>query len=100
MSQLDFALRALADGNRRSILAVVRSGPQPVGVISDQVGLSQQATSHHLKTLKKAGLLRETREGTRHLFALDTDGVAVVRRYLDDFWPTKLAQLKDVIERG
>lgn len=95
---LDLALRALADGNRRAILRLIRSAPQPVGTIAENVGLSQQTTSHHLGVLRKAGLAVGTREGTRHLFAVDTDGLAAVRSYLDDFWPGKLADLKTAIE--
>ncbi|WP_454172393.1 ArsR/SmtB family transcription factor [Microbacterium maritypicum] len=97
-ADLDLALRALADGNRRAILRAIRSAPQPVGTIAEEVGLSQQTTSHHLGVLRKAGLAVGTREGTRHLFAVDTDGLAAVRSYLDDFWPGKLAALKTVIE--
>ncbi|MFT4230627.1 MAG: metalloregulator ArsR/SmtB family transcription factor [Microbacterium sp.] len=95
---LDLALRALADGNRRAILRAIRSAPRPVGAIAEDVGLSQQTTSHHLGVLRRAGLAVGTREGTRHLFAVDTDGLAAVRSYLDDFWPGKLADLKTAIE--
>ncbi len=95
---LDLALRALADGNRRAILRSIRSAPRPVGAIADEVGLSQQTTSHHLGVLRRAGLAVGTREGTRHLFAVNADGLAAVRSYLDDFWPARLAALKSVIE--
>ena len=97
-TDLDLALRALADANRRAILAVIRSEPRSVGLIAGEVGLSQQTTSHHLSVLRAAGLATGTREGTRHLFAVNTDGLAAVRAYLDDFWPTKLLALKAVIE--
>lgn len=95
---LDLALRALADANRRAILAVVHASPRPVGEIAEAVGLSQQTTSHHLGVLRSAGLASRTEAGTRHLFAVNTDGLAAVRSYLDDFWPTKLAALKAAIE--
>lgn len=95
---LDLALRALADPNRRAILDVVRSGPRPVGEIADEVGLSQQTTSHHLGVLRTAGLASSTRHGTRHLFAVDDDGLAAVRSYLDEFWPNRLAALKHAVE--
>lgn len=95
---LDKALRALADANRRAILAVVRSGPRPVGQIAEELGLSQQTTSHHLGVLRAAGLASRRRDGTRHLFAVDTDGLRAVREYLDNFWPTKLAALKTAVE--
>lgn len=97
-ADLDLALRALADGNRRAILRVIQSDPQSVGVIAVEVGLSQQTTSHHLGVLREARLAVGRRDGTRHLFAIDTDGLAAVRSYLDDFWPGKLAALKAVIE--
>ncbi len=95
---LDRALRALADSNRRAILAVVRSGARPVGEIAEEVGLSQQTTSHHLGVLRSAGLASRTKDGTRHLFKVSTEGLATVRSYLDDFWPTKLTALKAAIE--
>ena len=88
---------ALADGNRRAILRVIRSGPQPVGVVAQAVGLSQQTTSHHLRTLHRAGLATVTADHTRRLYALSTDGFAAVRSYLDDFWPGRLAALKSAV---
>ncbi len=97
-TELDRALRALADGNRRAILQAIRTAPRPVGALAEELGLSQQTTSHHLGVLARAGLAVSTREGTRHLFAVSTDGLAAVRSYLDDFWPAKLAALKAVIE--
>lgn len=96
--ELDLALRALADANRRAILSSIRTEPRPVGSIAEQVGLSQQTTSHHLGVLRRAGLVAGTRAGTRHLFAVNTDGLAGVRSYLDDFWPSKLSVLKAVVE--
>ncbi|CAM3047148.1 helix-turn-helix transcriptional regulator [Actinomyces slackii] len=95
---LDLALRALADGNRRAILRAIRTSPRPVGAIAEELGLSQQTTSHHLGVLRRAGLAVDAREGTRHLFAVDTDGLAAVRSYLDDFWPQRLADLKAAVE--
>ncbi len=97
---LDRALGALADPNRRAILAVVRAGPRPVGQIATATGLSQQTASHHLGVLRAAGLAHRTDHGTRHLFAVNTDALAAVRSYLDDFWPSKLAALKAAIEGG
>lgn len=97
-AHLDEALSALADGNRRSILAVIRSGSRPVGEIARETGLSQQATTYHLGVLRAAGLVSGRRSGTRHLFAVDTDGLAAVRAYLDGFWPTKLVALKAAVE--
>ena len=96
---LDATLRALADGNRRAILAVVRDQPRAVGEIAADVAMSQQAVSHHLRVLRGAGLVTETRDGTRHLFMVRTDGFDVVRQFVDGFWPTQLAALKAAAEK-
>jgi DNA-binding transcriptional ArsR family regulator len=96
--ELDAALRALADGNRRRILALVRERPRAVGEIAEQVAMSQQAVSHHLRVLRGAGLVSERRERTRHLFVVRTDGLRAVRDFLDGFWPSHLAALKEAAE--
>lgn len=93
-AELDAALRALADGTRRNILAVVRERPRAVGEIAGEVSMSQQAVSHHLRVLRGAGLVSERREGTRHLFVVRSDGFDVVQGFLDDFWPRHLRALK------
>ena len=60
--------------------------------------MSQQIVSHHLRVLHAAGLVTERRERTRHLFVVRTDGLAAVREFLDQFWPTHLAALKQAAE--
>jgi DNA-binding transcriptional ArsR family regulator len=95
---VDTALRALADPNRRRILALVRDQPRAVGDIAQHVAMSQQAVSFHLRVLRDAGLVTERHERTRHLFMLRTDGLHAVREFLDGFWPTHLAALKQAAE--
>lgn len=97
-ADLDRSLRALADGNRRAILRAIRTEARAVGEVAHQVGLSQQATSHHLRALTRAGLAASRQDGTRHLYVVNTDGFAAVRSYLDDFWPSKLAALKSAVD--
>jgi DNA-binding transcriptional ArsR family regulator len=92
------ALRALSDGTRRRILGRVRDQPRAVGEIALQLGMSQQIVSHHLRVLRSAGLVTERRDRTRHLFVVSTDGLAAVRDFLDEFWPTHLAGLKRAAE--
>jgi DNA-binding transcriptional ArsR family regulator len=96
VADLDVALRALADRNRRNILTMVRERPVAVGDIAARTALSQQAVSHHVRVLRNAGLLTERHEGTRHLFLVRTDGFAVVADFLDDFRPRRLAVLTQV----
>ncbi len=95
---LDRALRAVADRNRRAILATVRSKPRSVGDIAHELGLSQQVTSHHLQVLRAAKLASSTRVGKQQFFVVKTDGLAAVQAFLNEFWPSKLNALKAAVE--
>ena len=95
---VDEPLRALSDGTRRRILALIRDQPRAVGEIALELGSSQQIISHHLRVLRGAQLVSERRERTRHLFMVRTDGLEAVRDFLDGFWPAHLAALKRAAE--
>ncbi len=95
---LDRAFHALAEPRRRAILSVVRDERLAVGEIAAALGLSQQLVSHHLKVLRAAGLVSGSRSGTRHLFAVRVEGLAVGRGFFDDFWPERLSALKRAVE--
>ena len=69
---------ALGDATRRRVLELVReSGPAPVGSIAEAMPVSRPAVSQHLKVLEGAGLVTCTKRGTRHLYAVQPDGLAV-----------------------
>ena len=95
---LDRTFHALADPNRRAILSVVRNRRCAVGEIATSLGLSQQIVSHHLKVLDAAGLVTGARSGTRHLFAVRVEGLAVGKGFFDEFWPERLSALKRAVE--
>jgi DNA-binding transcriptional ArsR family regulator len=97
---LDDAFQALSDPNRRAILSVVRGGRRAVGEIAGELGLSQQIVSHHLKVLNRAGLVTGSRSGTRHLYAVRVEGLAVGKSFFDDFWPERLSMLKQAVEQS
>jgi DNA-binding transcriptional ArsR family regulator len=83
-------LAALADPNRRLLLNLLRSKPLPVGDLARQMPVSRPAVSQHLKVLKRAQLVREHRQGTRHYFGLNPAGFAGLREYADSMWQEAL----------
>jgi DNA-binding transcriptional ArsR family regulator len=94
----DAVLRALAEPQRRRILAVVRDRELPAGEIAEHFDITHQAVSQHLRVLKDAGVLQERREGTRRLYALRPEAIEPVRAFLDELWPTSLERLKRTVE--
>ena len=92
------ALTALADPTRRTVLERLRGGAKPVGEIAEGLPVSRPAVSQHLKVLKDARLVTEYREGTRRFYAIDTQGLEAVRKYLDGFWDEALNSFKAFAE--
>lgn len=60
-------LRALADPTRREILELLKGGCLPAGEIAAHFEISDAAISRHLSVLRKAGLIRDRREG-KHIY--------------------------------
>tara|TARA_B100000378_G_scaffold230925_1_gene195978 strand:- start:101 stop:433 length:333 start_codon:yes stop_codon:yes gene_type:complete len=57
---------AFGDRNRQDIIMLLGEGRRyTVKELSEQLGLSRPATSHHLKILRQAGLLGEERDGRK-----------------------------------
>ena len=55
-------LKALNDKTRLTILTLLLSSNYCVGGVARQLAISEAAVSQHLKVLKEAGLLRETKD--------------------------------------
>ena len=94
----DNALKAVADPTRRRILELVKDGPASVTEIASHFDATQQAISQHLQLLRNAGLLEFRKVGTRHLYAVRTDGFEPIAEFLDEFWPARMHALKDAAE--
>jgi DNA-binding transcriptional ArsR family regulator len=93
------ALAALGDPTRRQVFERLRKGGLAVGQIAQGLPVSRPAVSQHLKVLKEAGLVRETREGTRHVYEIDPHGLGQLRRWLDEFWDTALEGFRAEVEK-
>ena len=80
------SLSALADPTRRAIYESLHGAPRPVGEIAQGFPVSRPAVSQHLKTLREAGLVIETRAGTRHLYAASPAAALELRNYFQAMW--------------
>jgi DNA-binding transcriptional ArsR family regulator len=94
----DRTLDALGDPTRRRVLELLREGARPVGELASELPVSRPAVSQHLRVLKGAGLVTERRQGTRHLYSIDTAGLAALRTYLDAFWADALEAFRSAAE--
>jgi DNA-binding transcriptional ArsR family regulator len=95
---IDTVLRAITEPRRREIMRLIRDNEQSSGEIAAQFSISRPAISQHLQVLADAGLVSVRAVGTRRLYAVRPEGLAELRRYLDEFWDDRLLLLKQVAE--
>src|SRR5215471_1941494 len=100
MSQYDAVLDALGDRTRRTVLERLRGGPMPVVEIARDLPVSRPAVSQHLKVLKDAGLVVDRQEGTRRIYAIDPNGLALLRAYVEAFWQGALLRYAEAADAG
>jgi len=94
---------ALGDGTRLGLLVRLCSGgPDSITGLSEKAAVSRQAIAKHLGVLARGGLVRGTRRGREHVWALEPRRLEEARAYLDVIsrqWDDALGRLKRFVER-
>jgi DNA-binding transcriptional ArsR family regulator len=90
---------ALGDPTRRRIFELLREQPRAVTDLADELPVSRPAVSQHLRVLESAGLVAHDRHGTRHVYAVDPNGIVDLRAWVDGFWTEALARFKEAAEQ-
>jgi DNA-binding transcriptional ArsR family regulator len=101
------ALDVLGDPVRRRILELLAAGERSAGDIAATVqtefGISQPATSQHLRVLRENGFATVRRESTRRLYAIDPAPLEAADEWFDPFrrfWQPRLDALGTELARG
>lgn len=88
-ARVDVVLAALAEPVRRRLLehlaAAERAAGELVAVAREEYGISQPATSQHLRVLREAGVVVVRAEGPRRLYRVDPEVLGVVEDWLVGF---------------
>ncbi|MBN8477636.1 MAG: winged helix-turn-helix transcriptional regulator [Burkholderiales bacterium] len=84
------AIGALADPTRRAIYESIGAKPNAVGEIAARFPVTRPAVSQHLKVLREAGLVVETRAGTRRLYTANPATALELRDYFQGVWERAL----------
>ena len=63
-------LKALADDTRLLVVKHLLAGEAHVGEMQEELGVEQSLLSHHLKHLRKAGIVESQRDGKAVLYRL------------------------------
>ena len=76
--------KALSDPARRKILELLKNRRLSAGEIAGHFGMTQATVSYHLKILKKADLIRETREKNFIFYELNLTVLEELMVWLSD----------------
>jgi DNA-binding transcriptional ArsR family regulator len=93
---------ALGDPHRRLLLDLLRQGERSVGDLVVGLGLSQPATSKHLRVLRAAGLVQVRGDAQRRLYAVTPGPLADVDAWLAPYrqlWNDRLDALGRHLDR-
>lgn len=108
-ASVDRVLAALADPHRRRVVELLSERPRPAGQLAREVGLSPPAMSRHLRALREARVIVETRpeeqasyDARVRVYALRPEGMAQLKDWLkraERLWSDQLAAFKRHLER-
>lgn len=94
---------AIAHPARRALLDELRAGPARAGDLGQDLGISREAVSKHLRLMAQAGALEVTTKGRERYYAISPAGVGQIDSWLEPyraFWNQRLDALETEIARG
>lgn len=99
----DTVFKSLGDATRRAIFErLVRDGEATVHALTAVAGVSQPAVSKHLGVLKRAGLVRDRRDGRETHYSAEQKGLAPLLDWVSlygAFWEQRFDNLENLLDR-
>jgi DNA-binding transcriptional ArsR family regulator len=96
-ARMDAVFHALAHDARRDMLGRLADSELTVSELAEPLTMSLAAASKHIKVLERAGLLRRTVDGRRHLCRLEPAPLASASDWLGFYerhWKERLDALE------
>jgi DNA-binding transcriptional ArsR family regulator len=95
------AFNAIAEPQRRDILALLRAGEWPVTDLAQELGMSLPQASKHLRVLREVGLVRDRKAGKQRLYGLDARGLRPIHEWVggfERFWNESFDRLDTYVQ--
>ena len=83
-------LKIINEPNRLKILCLLKNEEKCVCDIWEALEIQQNLTSHHLKTLKKTGLITSRQEGRKVIYSSNKKGILKSTSLLNNFLTSNL----------
>ncbi len=98
MANADRMLEVLAEPVRRELVARLVERPSAVTELAQHMPISRSAVSQHLQVLKRAQLVTDRAAGTRRIYQVDPDALAILRAYFESFWSRSLETFRELAD--
>ena len=99
---MDAVFSALGNATRRALLDwIVAEGEAPVQVLADRAAISRPSISEHLKVLKDAGLVSETKVGRQRFYRVEPEPLLRARNWFEAyeaFWRMRMMKLRVMLD--
>jgi DNA-binding transcriptional ArsR family regulator len=81
-----------------AIFEMLGAHPSAVNELAADLPVSRPAVSQHLRVLKQARLVCDRRQGTRRVYELNAEGIALLRDHFARLWDQALAAFQKAAE--
>jgi DNA-binding transcriptional ArsR family regulator len=93
-------LEALGDATRFAILQSLARRPLAVSELAQTLPVSRPAVSQHLRVLKDARLVSDRKAGTKRIYEVNPEGIALLREHFDKLWEQALTAFQMRAEKN
>ena len=93
-------LVALGDATRFAIFQSLAQRPRAVSELARTLPVSRPAVSQHLRVLKDAKLVSDRKAGTKRIYEVNPEGIALLREHFDKLWEQVFAAFQVVAEKS
>src|SRR5256886_14836162 len=96
------AFNAVAEPQRRRILALLKGRERPVNELARALRITQPRTSKHLRVLREVGLVRVRESGQQRLYGLDARGLQPMHEGVigfEQYWNENLDRLNEDVKK-
>jgi DNA-binding transcriptional ArsR family regulator len=91
-------ITVLGEPMRVTILERLIGSPATATELARHLPVTRSAVSQHLQMMKSAGLVSDTAAGTRRVYRVDPDALALLHSYFEQFWNRSLQSFRHAAE--
>lgn len=93
--------QAIADPTRRAILVLIAAQAMTPNALAEEVNMSRQAVSKHIRILNECDLLEQDKQGREIYYKLKVDNMKEVDTWIEHFrsiWEQRFSMLDEVLK--